>query len=59
MFPCDRMLGCDIPTHDDRCCDWCGEPSETDICPTCQRRYEDEADSHSIEFSGSSLAFRG
>lgn len=26
----------------DTYCAWCGEASETDICATCQRRYEEE-----------------
>ena len=36
------MLDLDIPTHDDSWCDWCGEASDTDICASCQQRYEQE-----------------
>lgn len=36
MFPCERLLGLDVPTQDYQCCDWCGEPSDTSVCPACQ-----------------------
>lgn len=42
MYPCERLLGLDIPTQDDLCCGWCGMPSATDICSSCQCRYEQE-----------------
>ena len=44
MYPCERMLGLDIPTQDEMWCDYCGEASETDICPGCQYRIECEQD---------------
>ena len=28
--------------EDDGTCDWCGEPSATSICGSCQQRYEEE-----------------
>lgn len=42
MYECERMLGLDLPTQDWPCCDWCGEPSDSDICAACQQRYEEE-----------------
>ena len=30
--------------EDEVWCDWCGEPSDTDICATCQQRYEEDRD---------------
>ena len=42
MDDCKQMLGLDLPTQDWPCCGWCGEASDTDICATCQQRYEEE-----------------
>lgn len=48
MFECERMVGLDIPTQDDQCCDWCGEASETEVCAACEQRY---AEAHAEEIS--------
>ena len=40
MYECERMLGLDIPTQDDVCCDWCGDASDTPICVRCQEHHE-------------------
>jgi hypothetical protein len=38
------MLGLDDPIQDALCCGWCGDASDTDICATCQQRYEEDQD---------------
>lgn len=50
MFPTTCSADSDCVCHcwhcqetgPDQYCDWCGEPSDTDICATCRRRYEEE-----------------
>lgn len=45
MCPCPD---CSYDGPEGNWCDWCGEPSDTDICPACQYRYECEQEDNAI-----------